>query len=163
MIRALGAEDLEAYRALWLCGLGETPEAFLLTTEEALAVPESGLLAKLVAGEVIGAFEGARLVGFVAFRQGGPVRMRHMADIGPLYVHPDARRRGLARSLLESAVEAAKARGLLQLELCVDATNTAARRLYEACGFAQIGLRPRSVIVDGVGRDDCLMLKRLDA
>ncbi len=163
MIRALTADDLEAYRSLWLQGLSADPSAFLLTAAEAVATPDSALVAKLSAGEVIGAFEGAAIVGFVELRRGGPAQMRHMADVGPLYVHPSVRRRGLARALLDAAVDAALQMGVLQLELCVDNQNFGAQALYQACGFEQIGLRPRSVIVDGVARDDVLMLRQLDA
>ncbi len=163
MIRTLTASDLEAYRGLWLHGLSADPSAFLLTAAEAVATSDSALIAKLAGGEIIGALDGDALVGFVALRRGGPERMRHMADIGPLYVHPTARRRGLARTLVEAAVEAALTMGVLQLELCVDNLNGAAQALYNECGFVQIGLRPRSVIVDGVARDDVLMLRQLDA
>ena len=163
MIRALTANDLRTYRSLWLHGLSADPSAFLLTAAEAVAITDSALVAKLSAGDVIGAFDGDTLVGFVAIKRGGPERLRHMADIGPLYVHPSARRRGLAQQLLEAAVETALALDILQLELCVDNVNVGAQALYEACGFRQIGLRPRSVIVDGVARDDVLMLRQLDA
>ncbi|MDA5556565.1 GNAT family N-acetyltransferase [Shimia sp. MMG029] len=162
MIRPLTPEDLEAYKALWIHGLTTEPEAFLLTAAEAAGALDSSLIAKLASGAVIGAFEGTALVGFVAMHQGGPERLHHMADIGPLYIHPSARRRGLGRDLMCAVIDAAKTRGFLQLELCVDATNTGARALYEAQGFAQFGLRPRSVIVNGVPRDDVLMLKPLD-
>ncbi|SMP18480.1 GNAT family N-acetyltransferase [Shimia sagamensis] len=163
MIRALTAGNLNAYRSLWLHGLSADPSAFLLTAAEAVATADSALVAKLSAGEVIGAFDSEALVGFVALRRGGPERMRHMADVGPLYVHPSARRRGLARALLDAAVDAALQMGVLQLELCVDSQNLGAQVLYQACGFEQIGLRPRSVIVDGVARNDLLMLRQLDA
>ncbi|MBO9407834.1 GNAT family N-acetyltransferase [Shimia sp. R9_1] len=163
MIRTLTADDLEAYKALWIQGLTSEPAAFLLTAEEALGALDSGLITKLASGAVIGAFEGATLVGFVGMHQGGPQRLRHMADIGPLYVQPSARRRGLGQQLMQAAIDAARGKALLQLELCVDATNAGARALYAALGFEQIGLRPRSVIVNGVARDDVLMLKRLDA
>lgn len=162
MIRTLTADDLEAYKALWRHGLSAEPTAFLLTPEEALGALDSSLIVTLQSGAIIGAFDGTTLVGFVAMHQGRPARLRHMADIGPLYVQPGARRQGLGRQLLEAAMEAARARAILQLELCVDATNTGARALYEALGFVQIGLRPRSVIVDGVARDDILMLNQLD-
>lgn len=163
MIRVLTADDLSAYRGLWLHGLSADPSAFLLTAAEAVATPDSALVAKLSAGEVIGAFDSETLVGFVALRRGGPARMRHMADLGPLYVHPSARRRGLARALMDAAVDAALHMGVLQLELCVDNQNEGAQALYHACGFQKIGLRPRSVIVDGAARDDVLMLRQLDA
>ncbi|MBO9476677.1 GNAT family N-acetyltransferase [Shimia sp. R11_0] len=162
MIRTLTAADLSAYRALWMMGVSQEPSAFLLTAEEVVATEEAALLAKLAGGEVIGWFQDEALMGFLAMRRGGVTRLRHMADIGPLYVHPQARRAGAARALMTAAEAEARAAGILQLELCVDAENAPARTLYERLGFVQIGLRPRSVMIDGVPRDDLLMLKQLD-
>ena len=65
-------------------------------------------------------------------------------------------------ALIRSVLDAARARGVLQVELCVDARNAGARALYETMGFVAFGLRPRSVIVDGAARDDVLMLCKLD-
>lgn len=163
MIRTLTAQDVAAYRALWLHALHAEPAAFLLTPVEAVATPESALVAKLSGGEVIGAFEANSLFGFVALRRGGPERLRHMADLGPLYVAPEARGRGVARALLQAAEQTARAWGVLQIELCVEEQNATAIGLYRSFGFDQIGRRPRSVIVDGKARNDLLLLKTLDA
>ncbi|MBO9465168.1 GNAT family N-acetyltransferase [Tropicibacter sp. R15_0] len=162
MIRALTGADLSAYRALWLDGLRRTPDAFLLTEAEALGMSDAQLIARLEKGTIFGALEQDQLVGMIALSRGGPERLRHMGDLGPLYVHPSAQGRGLGRALMQVAEEAARDLGLLQVELCVDATNHGAIGLYKSCGFVQIGLRPRSVIVNGTPRDDLLMLKQLD-
>ncbi len=163
MIRPLGPDDLDAYRALWLDGLRRVPEAFLFTEVEALGLSDASLIAKLAAGQFWGGFSGDILVALIAMHQGGPERMRHMADIGPLYVHPSTQGQGYAKRLLQAVEQAARDRGLLQLELCVDATNAHAIGLYRAAGFVEFGKRPRSVIVNGAARDDLLMIKMLDA
>lgn len=163
MIRPLTIDDLDAYRALWIDGLRGAPDAFLLTEDEALALTEIALIAKLQTERIWGSFSHERLNGLIAMQPGRLERLRHMADIGPLYVHPCAQGQGVARELLSAAIAAARELGLIQLELCVDATNTRAIALYQAAGFAEFGRRPRSVIVNGTPRDDLLMLKALDA
>ena len=58
-------------------------------------------------------------------------------------VHPDARRQGMGRALMETAAREARARGLLQIALEVRASNQAAISLYERDGYAIAGRRPR--------------------
>jgi len=52
-----------------------------------------------------------------------------------LFVEPEARGHGLARALIEAAVQSAKARGSRRLELDVSDSNEAALGLYESLGF----------------------------
>ena len=58
-------------------------------------------------------------------------------------IHPQARRRGIARRLLEHLVARAYRQGITTLTLEVRASNEAAMGLYHALGFRQIGLRER--------------------
>ena len=52
-----------------------------------------------------------------------------------LYVVEEGRRSGLGRALIEAALEAARERGCVRIELDVDEDNEPALALYEACGF----------------------------
>jgi len=52
-----------------------------------------------------------------------------------LFVREEARRSGLGRALVEAALERARERGCKRIELDVNEDNSAARALYEACGF----------------------------
>ncbi len=63
------------------------------------------------------------------------------AEILTLAVHPDARRQGLGRALLNAAIRTAAEQGSTGLYLEVDARNTAARALYAASGFVEVGRR----------------------
>ncbi|MGX9355588.1 N-acetyltransferase family protein [Roseobacteraceae bacterium S113] len=162
MIRRLSADDLAAFRALWEDGLERFPAAFLLTPGEVRAIPDARVRAQLSSGSHWGAFEADALVGLGVLRRGGVARLQHTGDIGPLYVAPDAQGRGHGRALMRGMLEGARQDGLLQVELCVDASNAPALRLYRGLGFAEIGRRPRSVIIDGIARDDLILLKRLD-
>ncbi len=61
--------------------------------------------------------------------------------VGNLGVIPEARRRGVARALLEDLLEHAGAAGAASLTLEVRASNFAAQALYRAFGFRLAGLR----------------------
>lgn len=65
------------------------------------------------------------------------------AEILTLAVAPAHRRRGIAAQLLDEACRMLRAGGTHRLFLEVAEDNTAARRLYEAHGFAMIGRRAR--------------------
>lgn len=162
-VRRLTPKDLSAFRALWADGLMRVPNAFLFSAEEVRALPNKDVERGLEINLTLGAFNDAnRLVGFVSARRGGPKRMRHMADIGPLYVHPDAQGQGFGRLLMEAVLQNLGDAGVQQAELVVDVENHGAQKLYLALGFHVFGRRPRSVLIDGVGRDDFLMIKALD-
>lgn len=64
------------------------------------------------------------------------------ADILTLYTHPAHRRRGHARTLLNTLIHKAKTAKCPALTLEVRATNTAARTLYEYLQFQQLATRP---------------------
>ncbi|MEM9579098.1 MAG: GNAT family N-acetyltransferase [Pseudomonadota bacterium] len=150
--------DLQAFRLLWEHGLQHTPDAFLLTEDEARSLSDTQVLSGLSAGHHWGANVDGRLVGIASMRPGTLSRLRHTADIGPLYVHPEFQRQGVARALMIGLLAHASNTGLLQVELCVDARNDAALSLYHSLGFQIFGTRRRSVIIDGFPRDDHLMM-----
>jgi ribosomal-protein-alanine N-acetyltransferase len=76
---------------------------------------------------------GETVVGFLVFRETGPGEH----EILNLAVHPDARRRGVARQLLNTVL--APGRGKWFLE--VRAANFGAIQLYENLGFRQVARR----------------------
>lgn len=64
-------------------------------------------------------------------------------EIGNLAVADAARRRGVGRSLLDAALEGARARGVATVYLEVRDSNAAARALYATRGFEVVARRPR--------------------
>lgn len=161
-LRRLSADDVVALRALWLEGLRDMPASFLTTPDELLARSDAQLTAGIGSYLYLGSFDQDHLVGFAVARQGGMTRLRHTADIGPLYVTPSHQRQGRADALLRSMLKELREDKLLQAELSVDAANVAAIALYESLGFVTFGRRPRSVMIDGAPRDDLLMIVALD-
>ncbi|WP_233188943.1 GNAT family N-acetyltransferase [Subtercola sp. Z020] len=63
------------------------------------------------------------------------------ADIQTIAVAPDARRRGLGRTLMTALIAEAVARGARRVFLEVRADNPGAQTLYDALGFSPIGVR----------------------
>jgi GNAT superfamily N-acetyltransferase len=57
------------------------------------------------------------------------------AYLEELYVAPPRRGEGLGRALLEGAMQAAREAGAIRMDLGTGETDTAARALYESCGF----------------------------
>lgn len=57
------------------------------------------------------------------------------AHLQELYVVPARRGRGIGRALLEATMAAAREAGATGIDLNTGTTDTAARALYESCGF----------------------------
>lgn len=92
---------------------------------------------------VLAAVEDGEVLGTVTLEVDGRIPGGHPRDpLGPdeahvrmLGVRPDARGRGVGRTLMEAAVEAARGAGKRRLTLNTTPDMAAARRLYEAMGF----------------------------
>lgn len=79
------------------------------------------------------------------------------AEILTVGVLPSARRRGIARQLLDGLLAEARRRGAVEAFLEVRVDNEAAQLLYSREGFVQVGLRPG--YYDG-GRVDAVVMRR---
>lgn len=63
--------------------------------------------------------------------------------IDNIAVFPEARRKGVARQLLDSLIEWLRQQGGIFLTLEVRPSNAAAVSLYRSLGFQEVGRRPR--------------------
>ncbi|MFF5977711.1 GNAT family N-acetyltransferase [Streptomyces olindensis] len=86
------------------------------------------------AGAFFVAYEEGRPVGCGALRRLGP----GMGEIRHVWVHPDARRLGLARRLLAAIEQESLRRGWHVVRLDTHAVLTEARAMYRACGYREI-------------------------
>ena len=77
-----------------------------------------------------------------------------------VYVHPDARRRGLGRQLLMALCAESERGGLYKLTSRVFADNHASRAAHRAAGFAEVGIQRRHGRLDGEWKD-CVLVERL--
>ena len=64
------------------------------------------------------------------------------AEIHDVAVHPDHRRQGHGRRLVEAFLSMARARGVEQVFLEVRVSNRAAYEMYTTAGFVTVGDRP---------------------
>ena len=94
---------------------------------------------------------GEPVVGHVLFTVAGPC-----ADVLTIAVHPDHRRRGHARALLQHAHDALHSTGVEEVFLEVRADNDGAIALYTAMAYERVGLR-RRYYRDGV---DAVLMRR---
>ncbi len=88
---------------------------------------------------------------------GGVMVVADSAEILTVGVVPTARRRGIARLLLDDLLAEARRRGAVEAFLEVRTDNDAARALYLREGFAEVGLRRG--YYDG-GRVDAVVMRR---
>lgn len=112
--------------------------------EDAKAFWHDQVLPAVLAGSrrVLVARLGGRIVGTVQLDLASPPNQSHRTEVKKLLVHPDARRRGIARSLMAAIeVQAQEARrSLLTLDTV---TGGAAEILYLSVGYAAVGTIPR--------------------
>lgn len=89
-------------------------------------------------------------VGFAAVDESGKVisyagmvLAADMGDITDVATHPDFRRQGISRAVMERLLEFAVQKQLTSVALDVRVSNVGAIALYEGLGFEMAGKRPR--------------------
>ena len=98
------------------------------------------------------ALDGATVAGYIGSQSVGDE-----ADMMNVAVHPDYRRRGIARELVMGLVAALGEKGVHSLALEVRASNAPAIALYEQLGFIQVGRRPN---YSRTPHEDALILRK---
>jgi ribosomal protein S18 acetylase RimI-like enzyme len=154
-IRRLVPADAAAYRELMLEAYTAHPRAFTSTVAEREGLPLDWWRSRMADEPtprelVIGAFDGARLVGAVGLAFETRPRIRHRCTLFGMVVRAPLRGRRIGRHLVETALREARAReGVRVVQLTVSDDNRPARALYERCGFVAFGLEPLAVAIDG--------------
>ncbi len=102
----------------------------------------AGFAAEVGSGRrlLFAAFAGGTIVGTVQVILGAPPNQAHRGEITKLLVHRAARRRGIARQLMEQAEAEARAEGKTLLVL--DTADDTAGRLYSRLGWTLVGVIP---------------------
>lgn len=146
-MRRAAVDDLPFLTEMWHLAAFWDPHAFVLSVDDALAIPE---IAHYIsgwgrAGDVgLIAHDDDRLpIGAAWYRTftADDPGYGHVADDIPelaIAVVPDARRRGVATSLLDALLDVAKGAGARGLSLSVSHGNPS-RRIYERAGFVEVG------------------------
>jgi ribosomal protein S18 acetylase RimI-like enzyme len=138
LVREITADDWELMRDVRLSALAEAPYAFGSTYAREAAFTEERWRGRI----------SERSVTFFAHDDpdvpapdglAGVYVEDGTADLVSMWVRPSSRGRQVGEALVEAAARWAKARDFCALFLWVTETNTAARRLYERCGFTATG------------------------
>ncbi|MET8261299.1 GNAT family N-acetyltransferase [Micromonospora sp. NPDC005205] len=159
-IRVLTPDDWQTWRKLRLAALTEAPGAFSsrLTDwqgdgdreqrwRDRLSIPGSHNLVAVLAGRPVGMSSGV------------PTSDPLMVDLISMWVHPDARGKGVADRLVDEVARWAQERGADRLRLTVMPDNAAAKALYHRAGF-RLTDEPGDLMPDGV-RPEQIMLRPL--
>jgi ribosomal protein S18 acetylase RimI-like enzyme len=113
-------------------------------------------------GDVLVAELDGEVAGYVRLGRATPLPASdHVVVVNGFAVDPARQRQGVGRALLEAALRETAARGARRLTLRVLAPNTAARRLYESCGFRVEGVLKGEFHLGGRDVDDVLMAREV--
>jgi L-amino acid N-acyltransferase YncA len=80
-----------------------------------------------------------------------------------VYVHPDARGRGVGATLLDALIDSTEAAGIWTIQSGIFPENTASLALHERAGFRVVGTRERIGRHHGAWRDVVLIERRSPA
>lgn len=167
MIRKLTQDDWRAYKELRLLSLQTDPDVYFSTFEEVTKWPDGNFKSEIYSSAesafgYLGAFS-PDLVGYISLAGQYFTKQKHVADVFNLYVNPDHRHQGVARSLVRALLERAKESGRVEkLFLSVMSQNTAAIALYSSLGFTIYGVKSRSLKSGETYLDETLMERSLE-
>lgn len=132
-VRVLHHTDWEAYRAVRLSALQESPEVFLATHADEAAQPEQYWRDCLTrADRLLAERDGAPLGVATVERTAGAAES---ADLRDLWVTPEARTTGVASRLVQAAVDQAVLGGCAKLYYWVSTENGRAIAFASNAGF----------------------------
>lgn len=165
-IRPLTKADAAAYRALRLEGLRLTPDAFSAAYEDEILRSDEDFARRIPdapPSAIFGAFRDGALVAMTGFLVHAGRKERHKGMIWGVYVSPAGRGQGLAKRLLQAAVNRARTvEGLEILQLGVGVMNEAAKAVYAAAGFEVYGVERKALkLADGCYVDEELRMLEL--
>jgi ribosomal protein S18 acetylase RimI-like enzyme len=138
LVRAITADEWELMRDIRLSALADTPSAFGSTYAREVGFGEPQWRGRI----------SDRSVTFFAHVDPAvpaPVGLAGVyvedgvADLVSMWVSPSVRGQRVGEALVEAAARWAAAHDFAVLFLWVTESNTAARRLYERCGFTETG------------------------
>ncbi|PWF48517.1 GNAT family N-acetyltransferase [Massilia glaciei] len=143
VIRVLAADEAPIYREVRLRALANAPDMFCSTLASEQARPPVAWAERLAAAGTSG--HDYPLVAELAGAAVGQVWAKRDADdpavvnIFQMWVAPEGRGRGVAAALLREAINWARSKNALSVQLSVTCGGSAAARLYLREGFHDVG------------------------
>lgn len=152
-VRQLRIEDANIFFDLRMEGLRLVPTAFGGSYEDEVAQGVGRIQDMIVrqgpGNFIFGAFLHEEMVGSIGIFQESSRKAAHKAIIWGMFVRPDKQRLGIGKKLVITALDHAKMmNGIVSINLSVESTNEAAKKLYESCGFKTWGKEPNALQVD---------------
>jgi ribosomal protein S18 acetylase RimI-like enzyme len=138
LVRAITADEWELMRDMRLSALADTPSAFGSTYAREAAFTEQQWRGRISERSAIFFAHDDPAVPAPAGLAAAYVE-DGTAELVSMWVRPASRGRHVGSALVEAAVRWAAERDFGALFLWVTESNTAARRLYEGCGFTATG------------------------
>jgi len=142
-IRRFESAEWRTYKALRLCSLEDSPDAFASTLDRELARPDTVWAERLQ--NAVGSGQNCVLIAEVEGTPSGLVWAKVDAtdpvsvNLFQMWVTPEARGRGVGNALLQAALDWARQYGARSVKLGVTCGDTAALRLYQRAGFVALG------------------------
>ncbi len=159
MVVSLAAEHAEQVLAIYQAGVDEGNATF----ETTAPAWEAFDAAKLPAHRFAAVDGNGTVLGWVAASRVSD-RCSYAGVVEhSVYVHPAARGRGVASTLLEALIKSTEQAGIWTIQSGVFPENTASLAVHERAGFRVIGTRERIGRHHGVWRDVVLLERRSPA
>ncbi len=159
--RRILPDDWERFADVRLESLRLYPEAFTadLTVESALTLDDwrARTGEAWFTCEIGGVFAGTAKY----WRDTWSAKTAHVGHLGAMYVRSDFRGQGVGDALIEAVAAMARSEGAELLILGVHTKNLSAQALYGRHGFAQFGMLPGALKVDGEYWDEIHMVRSL--
>ena len=159
-ITTLDSKDWQKYKEIRLEMLAGDDSQFGWNIEEALDLTDQQWQQMAKSCYIIAMLE-SLIVGVVNLSFTKAIKKRHVAEIGSVFVKPEYRGQGVARSLFQELERIAKSKGVEILKLTVLTNNISAKTLYEKIGFIKTGDIPKSLKNKGIYYDEILMQKQI--
>lgn len=160
-IRRIAPAEIDVFRRIRLEALRCEPASFASRFEDWATLPNEEWRQRLN-DPVFVAFSKSEPIGIMKLVRFRPHKMAHRATLVSVYVRKSERGTGIAAGLLSVVSDHARYLGILQLELAVNAENSAALCFYQRHGFVEFGRIPAGVLDGDREIDDVIMVRRLN-